>query len=82
MPSKGPEYPAKAKAAHIDGVIPVYIHVSETGQIIRIYSDQGPELLRKAAEDYASQFTFTPAKLNGIPTTARYTLNVVFNLKD
>ncbi|WP_285723416.1 energy transducer TonB [Geothrix rubra] len=78
-PASGPEYPAKAKAGHITGTVTVYIHVSETGQILKIYSDQGPEILRQAAEDYAKRFTFIPAKLNGRPTTARFTLHVVFD---
>ena len=80
MPPHGPEYPPKAKAARIQGVVPVYVHVSDRGENIRVYSENGPEELRQAAEDYAKKCMFIPAKLNGKPTAARFTLNVVFNL--
>ena len=80
MPPHGPEYPPKAKASRIQGVVSVYVHVSDQGENIRVYSGNGPEELRQAAEDYAKKCIFVPAKLNGKPTTARFTLNVIFNL--
>jgi protein TonB len=80
LPTSGPEYPAKAKANRVHGTVTVYIHVSDKGEILKVYSEDGPPELRQAAEDYAKRFVFTPAKLNGKPATARYTLNVAFSL--
>ncbi|MGH9945184.1 MAG: energy transducer TonB [Pyrinomonadaceae bacterium] len=55
-----PEYPAIAKRSHVQGSVKVRILVDRKGNVIRACVLQGPQLLRQAASEAASQWKFKP----------------------
>jgi len=61
-----PTYPQMAKTARVEGIVRVYVNVSESGEVEVTKSD-GPPLLKQAAEDAAKGWKFTPIVVEGKP---------------
>ena len=76
-----PPYPAMAKIAKIQGTVVVEIIIGADGVPISAHSVEGPPQLRGVAENYAMQWRFEPAMLNGVPQTAKFKLTMPFRLK-
>lgn len=76
-----PAYPPLARIARIQGTVVVEIVVGPDGIPISAKAIEGPAQLRKTAEDYAMQWKFEPALLNGVPQTARFKLTMPFHLR-
>ncbi|MDT7602959.1 MAG: periplasmic protein TonB [Acidobacteriota bacterium] len=72
-----PGYPAAARAARIGGKVTVYLLVDEKGEVAAVQRSDGPEMLRRAAEDAARRWRFRQTVINGQP--ARVTGFVTFN---
>ena len=72
-----PSYPSAARSARIGGKVTVYLLLDEKGQVAAVQRTEGPEILRRAAEDAARRWRFHPTIINGQP--ARVTGSVAFN---
>jgi protein TonB len=72
-----PTYPQTARAARATGRVTVFLLVDERGNVEAIRRTEGPELLRRAAEDAARRWKFRPTVIDGQP--ARVTGSVQFN---
>lgn len=72
-----PTYPATARSARIGGKVTVYLLLDEKGQVAAVQRSEGPELLRRAAEDAARRWRFRPTVINNQPV--RVTGNLSFN---
>lgn len=78
---KAPAYPADAKEKHIQGTVVVAITIDEQGVPQSVEALEGPEELRSTATDYAKDWRFEPAQLNGKPIKARFKLTMPFKLR-
>jgi TonB family protein len=76
-----PPYPSFAKIARIQGTVVVEILVDPMGTVVTSKAISGPDELRQVAEDYAIQWRFEPALLDGVPQTARLKLTMPFRLR-
>ncbi len=76
-----PPYPPLAKIAKIQGTVVVEITIGIDGIPIKAQAIDGPPQLRPAAENYAMQWKFEPAMLNGVPQTAKFKLTMPFKLR-
>ncbi|HVG29198.1 MAG TPA: TonB family protein [Pyrinomonadaceae bacterium] len=72
-----PSYPAAARSARVSGKVTVYLLVDEKGEVAAVQRSDGPELLRRAAEDAARRWRFRQTVINGQPV--RVTGSVAFN---
>jgi len=79
---KTPVYPADAKAAHITGAVVLSGVVDTHGKVTELNVVNGPEMLRQAAIDAVSQWTYKPYLLNGKPVEVITTMTVHFMLLD
>jgi protein TonB len=75
-----PQYPAIARAAHIQGVVVLQATISKAGSIENLRVISGPPMLRQAALDAVQTWRYKPYLLNGEPVEVETTINVVFNL--
>jgi protein TonB len=75
-----PQYPAIAKAAHIQGVVVLQATISKIGLIQNLRVISGPPMLQQAAMDAVRSWHYKPYLLNGEPVEVETTINVVFNL--
>jgi protein TonB len=75
-----PQYPAIAKAAHIQGTVVLQATISKSGSIENLRVISGPPLLQQAAMDAVRSWRYKPYLLNGEPVEVETTINVVFNL--
>ncbi|WP_026939452.1 energy transducer TonB [Holophaga foetida] len=76
-----PPYPPIAKIARIQGTVVVQITIDTNGSPIKATAIEGPPQLRPTAENYAMQWRFEPAMLNGVPQFGRFTLTMPFRLR-
>jgi protein TonB len=75
-----PQYPAIARAAHIEGIVVLQATISNTGLIENLRVISGPPMLRQAAIDAVQTWRYKPYLLNGNPVEVETTINVVFKL--
>lgn len=59
-----PVYPSVARSARVTGTVRVFAIVDENGKIW-VTNSEGPQLLKKAAEDAARNWTFPPTMVSG-----------------
>jgi protein TonB len=76
-----PPYPAMAKIAKIQGTVIVEIVVGPDGVPVSARALDGPPQLRPTAENYAMQWRFEPAMMNGQPVNAKFKLTMPFRLR-
>jgi protein TonB len=76
----GADYPANARAARVQGVVKVDITVGTDGVPLSAHAQEGPPMLRKAAESLALKYRFKPETENGQPVIAHFSLSVTFRL--
>lgn len=76
-----PPYPTEAKAQKIQGTVVVELTIDQEGKPLSAKAISGPEALKAAAEAFAQDWRFEPARLNGKPTQARFKLTMPFRLK-
>lgn len=75
-----PEYPAIAKAAHVQGTIVLHAIISKDGTVQDLQYISGPPLLMKAAMDAVKLWRYQPTQLNGEPVEVDTTIQVIFTL--
>lgn len=73
-----PVYPAMAKTQRISGNVQLDALVDESGNVSAVKVISGPPLLHRAALDAVKQWKYTPATLDGKPTTMHLTVTVQF----
>ena len=76
-----PVYPAVARAAKQQGDVVVRMVIDPHGVPTSVQVEQGPSLLRAAAEQSARQWRFSPALVNGQPVSASFLLTLKFRLQ-
>ena len=62
-----PDYPAQAKSARVSGNVIVFLTIDEKGTVAEVQRTNGPEMLRRAAEEAARRWKFRPTVINGQP---------------
>jgi protein TonB len=75
-----PQYPAIAKAAHIQGIVVLQATISKSGSIQSLRVISGPPTLQQAAMDGVRSWRYKPYLLNGEPVEVETTIYVAFNL--
>lgn len=75
-----PNYPATARSARISGKVTVFLMLDEKGAVSAVERTDGPELLRRAAEDAARRWKFRPTLINGQPVRVAGYINFNFSL--
>jgi protein TonB len=75
-----PEYPAIAKAAHVEGTVVIDAIISRTGAIESMHVLSGPAMLQPAALAAVRQARYHPFLLNGQPTEVQTTITINFRM--
>ena len=78
--STRPTYPAAARQSSTQGTVVVSAELDVTGKVISAKAISGPATLREAAIDSVKQWKYSPALIDGRPSTAQVTVNVQFRL--
>lgn len=76
-----PRYPEIAKAAGRTGTVILQAIIDTTGGIENVEVIRGDPLLDRAAVEAVRKWRFRPARLNGRPVKAYFTLTVNFTLR-
>jgi TonB family protein len=77
---KIPEYPEKAKRAHIQGNVVIHAIIAKDGQIGHMELISGVCLLSEAALAAVKHWIYKPTLLNGEPVEVDSTITVIFSL--
>jgi TonB family protein len=75
-----PDYPAVAKAAHVQGKVVLQAVIDTDGHIADLHVMSGPDLLQPAAVEAVRQWVYRPYLINGEPVKVDTTINVIFAL--
>lgn len=75
-----PVYPALAMSNRIEGDVQIQALIDQTGKVVSTKVVSGPILLRRAATDAVQQWRYSPATLDGKPTSMEYKVTVSFHL--
>lgn len=75
-----PVYPPLALSSRIEGDVQIQALIGQTGKVISTKVVSGPILLRHAATDAVKQWRYSPATLDGKPTSMEYKVTVSFHL--
>lgn len=76
-----PHYPTAARERRIQGTVVVELVVGADGRPIRGLVRTGPPELMLTALTYALDWTFEPARVNGVPVKCRFKLTMPFKLR-
>ena len=76
-----PDYPAIARAAHVEGIVIIEATIDVTGAVTQAQVLRSIPLLDQAAVDAVRQWRYTPALLNGSPVPVIITVTVSFRLQ-
>jgi periplasmic protein TonB len=75
-----PIYPLTARAEKVQGDVSVDLLIDETGKVASMNVLSGPTLLRKAALDALRTRKYSPAMLDGKPTSAHIVVVIHFQI--
>jgi len=78
----GPEYPERAREAHVQGTVRLHIIVGVDGDVKQTELVSGHPLLAQAAIDAVRKWRYQPALLNGEPVEVDSTVDVLFSLDE
>jgi TonB family protein len=76
-----PEYPAQARANHVEGQVALQATISRAGAIISLHAINGPPSLRSAAVAAVRNWRYRPYSVDGQPQDVATTVYVDFTLK-
>jgi protein TonB len=76
-----PQYPAIAKAAHVEGAVVLQAMISKAGTIEGLHVISGPAMLQQSAIDAVKTWRYRPYMLNGQAVEVETTVNVIFKLQ-
>ena len=74
-----PIYPPIAGAAHVEGTVVLSAVISTTGIVTDLHVVSGPEMLKTAAIEAVSRWTFKPFLALGQPMTVETEFNIIFS---
>jgi protein TonB len=77
-----PEYPAFARASHVQGVVMLEAVINERGAIERVKVLKSVPLLDAAAIAAVKEWRYTPTLLNGVPISVLMTITINFTLQN
>jgi TonB family protein len=77
-------YPDKARKHGLEGIVGLYIYVTEEGNVIksRIYSSSRFSILDEAAEEYVKHLKFKPAEKDNKPVGVWLSMDINYDLLD
>ena len=75
-----PEYPAKAKAARISGIVILKATISKAGEISDLHPECGPAILQEPSLKAVREWKYRPYLLRGEPVEVQTTIRVTFAL--
>jgi periplasmic protein TonB len=75
-----PEYPKKAKKAHVEGTVRLHFIVAKDGTVQNIEVISGAPLLVDASLKAVRQWRYQPTQINGKPVEIDTTIDVIFAL--
>ena len=75
-----PEYPKKARKAHVEGVVRLHAIIGKDGAIRDLSVVSGDALLTDAAMKAVRQWRYEPTLLNGEPVEVDTIIDVIFSL--
>lgn len=75
-----PEYPAVARAGHVQGTVVIEAVIDATGNVVSEHAVSGPGLLIPAALTAVEQWKYQPTYLNGKPVELAMEVTVSFHL--
>jgi len=78
LKSVPPDYPAMAKSQHVSGRVLIDALIDASGNVAGVKVIAGPALLHRAALDAVKQWKYSPAMLDGQPTSMHLTVTVDF----
>jgi len=73
-----PEYPAAAKAHHVQGVVTLAMVIGKDGMVTDVQVESGPPELTAAAVDAVRQWRYRPYQLMGRPVEIQTTAQLNF----
>ncbi|MGB9445460.1 MAG: TonB family protein [Candidatus Acidiferrum sp.] len=73
-----PEYPAIARTQHVSGKVEMDALIDASGKVAFVKVLSGPILLRQGALDAVKQWKYSPATLDGQPTSMHLAITVAF----
>lgn len=76
-----PVYPAEAKRAKAKGFVVLGAEISRTGDVQKLWIDEGDPLLTGAAVDAVRQWKYRPYLLNGEPVIVETKIVIEFELR-
>jgi protein TonB len=77
-----PEYPALARATHIEGIVLLECLIDSDGHVKDVRVLKAPPVLADAAVEAVRQWVYAPTLINGVPAQALMTVTVRFELRD
>jgi periplasmic protein TonB len=75
-----PEYPAVARAGHVQGTVVIDAVIDASGNVVSEHAVSGPDLLVAAALSAVEQWKYQPTYLNGKPVQLAMEVTVSFHL--
>jgi periplasmic protein TonB len=75
-----PNYPAVARAAHVEGLVVIDAIIDEEGNVVQGKAVEGPALLVAAALDAVAKWKYEPTYLNGQAVSIRTHIQGMFRL--
>jgi TonB family protein len=77
-----PEYPAQARASHIQGEVVLRATIDKEGNISEVQVLSGDDVLAKSAVEAVRQWKYKPMLVDGEPKEVDTTITVTFSLQD
>ena len=81
LKSTPPIYPTLAKTQRVSGDVQIDALIDTSGNVAAVQVISGPAMLHHAALDAVKQWKYSPALLNGQPTSMHLTVTVQFRIQ-
>jgi TonB family protein len=75
-----PQYPASAKAAHVQDTVTLKVLIGKDGHVMELGAESGPPMLQEAALDAVRQWVYKPYLRDGSPVEVKTRVHVIFSL--